>query len=152
MNSPILRKARAGSVRQLSIFSEHKVGRLNELVRLLSFQNIHVLALCSMDATDSSIIRFIVDYTDRAFAILEENNFAFNAVDVIAVELDTADQLKRVTGSLVEAEINVHYVYPFLMRPNGRSGLVFRLEDNDLACEVLTHHQVKVLSESDIAR
>ena len=139
-------------VRQLSIYAENKVGRLNELIGILAANKIHILAVSSVDSTDSSIIRLIVDYVEQAIALLEENNFAYNEAEVIAAEITTEASLKKVTCALVEAEINIHYIYPFLMRPHGNSGLVLRLEDNELAVDVLRQHQVNVLSHDDIAR
>lgn len=139
-------------VRQFSIYAENKVGRLNEIISVLSANQVHIMALSSVDSTDSTIIRIIVDYFEQAATLLEENNFPFNTVEVIAVEINSEENLKRVTSCLVEAEINLHYIYPFLMRPYGRSGLVLRLEDNELAIEVLRRHQVNVLSQEDIAR
>lgn len=139
-------------VKQLSIYSENKVGRLNEVVGILAANKIHILALSSVDSTDSSIIRIIVDYTEQACALFEENNFAFNVVEVLAIEMRSEASLKKVTCALVEAEINIHYIYPFLMRPHGNSGLVIRAEDNDVAIEVLRQHQINVLSQEDIAR
>ena len=139
-------------IKQLSIYSENKVGRLNEVIGILAANKIHIMALSSVDSTDSSMIRLVVDYTDQAMALLEENNFAFNEVDVIAVEIDTEASLKRVTSALVEAEINIHYIYPFLMRPHNKSGLILRLEDSDIAIEALRKYQINVLSQEDITR
>lgn len=146
------RSSRFTPVRQLSVYSENKVGRLHELTGILAANKVHILAVSSIDSTDSSIVRLIVDYIEHAIALLEENNFAHNEAEVVAVEITTEASLKKVTYALVEAEINIHYIYPFLMRPHGNSGLVLRLEDNDLAIEVLRQHQVNVLSQEDIAR
>lgn len=140
------------SVKQFSIYAENKVGRLNEIINVLSANQVHIMALSSVDSTDSTIIRIVVDYFEQAIALLEENDFAFNVIEVVAVEINTEESLRNVTGCLVEAEINIHYIYPFLMRPHGKSGLVLRLEDNELAIEVLRQHQVNVLSQEDIAR
>ena len=139
-------------IQQFSIYSENKVGRLNELIGVLSANKIHIIALSSVDSTDSSLIRLIVDYFEQAAALLEENNFAFSTDEIVGVEIDTEAELKTVTCALVAAEINIHYIYPFLMRPHGKTGIVLRLEDNDLAIEVLKQHQVEVLSQEDIAR
>lgn len=139
-------------VKQFSIYAENKVGRLNEILAILSANNVHIMALCSVDTTDCTIIRIIVDYFEQAAALLEENAFPFTVAEIIAVELDSEEQLKKVTSTLVETEINIHYIYPFLMRPYGKSGLVIRLEDNELAISILRQHQVNVLSQEDIAR
>jgi len=139
-------------VKQFSIYAENKVGRLNEVISILSAHDVHIMALSSVDTVDCSIIRLVVDYFEPAAVLLEENNFAFNVSEIVAVELNTEEQLKKVTCALVEAEINIHYIYPFLIRPYGKSGLIIRLEDNELAISVLRQHQVNVLSQEDIAR
>ena len=56
---------------------------------------------------------------------------------MIAVELNSEADIVRVTSALVQAEINIHYIYPFVSRPNSRSALAISLEDNDLASETL---------------
>lgn len=139
-------------VKQFSIYAENKVGRLNEVISILSANDIHIMALSSLDTIDSAIIRIVVDYFEQAAVLLEENNFPFNIVEIIAVELNGEEQLKKVTNALVEAEINIHYIYPFLIRPYGKSGLILRLEDNELAISVLRQHQINILSQEDIAR
>ena len=55
-----------GPVRQFSIFVENKVGRLNELVESLSGADVHIMALCLVDTTDSTIIRIVVENKIRA--------------------------------------------------------------------------------------
>lgn len=139
-------------VKQFSVYAENKVGRLNEILSILSANNIHIMGLSSVETTDSTIIRVIVDYFEQAAALLEENAFPFTIAEIVAVELDTEEQLKKVTCALVEAEINIHYIYPLLMRPHGKSGLVIRLEDNELAISILRKHQINILSQEDIAR
>jgi hypothetical protein len=146
------KSSQGGVVKQFSIFAENKVGRLNDLLSLLASKDVHVLALCLVDTTDSTIIRVVADYPEVAAPLLTANGFAHSLVDVIAVEIATEAQLKLVTCALVQAEINIHYIYPFLMRPNGRTGLVLNLEDADLATEVLKRNQVKVLTQTDLAR
>ena len=77
---------------------------------------------------------------------------AHDDVPVIAIELQSEAQLKDVTRVLLKAEINIHYVYPFLFRPNGRYGLVVRTEAQELAASVLSSHGITVLGRNDIAR
>jgi len=152
MAPTLTKRSRGGVVKQFSIFAENKVGRLNDLVSLLAGKDVHVLAICLVDTTDSTIIRIVVDYPEVAAPILKAGGFAYSLGDVMAVELQTEAQLKLVTCALVQAEINIHYIYPFLMRPNGRTGLVVHLEDHDLATDVLKRNNISVLSQSDLAR
>ena len=146
------KSSHGGVVKQFSIFAENKVGRLNDLLSLLAGKDVHVLAVCLVDTTDSTIMRVVVDYPEVAAPLMKQHGFAHNLVDVMAVEIATEAQLKLVTCALVQAEINIHYIYPFLMRPHGRTGLVMSLEDHDLATEVLKRNQIQVLSQTDLAR
>jgi hypothetical protein len=137
---------------QFSIHADNKVGRLNEIIGLLAGNEIHIMALSILDTTDSSIIRLIVDYPESAGELLAGHGFAPVQSGLVAVEIATEADIPRVTRALVQAEINIHYVYPFIMRPRGRSALALSLEDNDLAVDTLERHQLKVIGQDDIAR
>lgn len=137
---------------QFSIHADNKVGRLNEIVSLFAVHEVHIMALSILDTTDSSIIRLIVDYPEEAQHLLVEHNFSYVQSGLIAVEMDDESKIKIVTSALVQAEINIHYVYPFLVRPKGRYALALSLEDNDLAVETLQRHQLRVIGQNDIAR
>ena len=137
---------------QFSIYADNKVGRLNEIVGLLAVHEVHIMAMAILDTTDSSIIRLIVDYPEEAQKLLIEHLFSFVQSELIAVELQSEATIKTVTSALVQAEINIHYIYPFITRPNGRYALALRLEDNDLAAETLKRHQLRVIGQNDIAR
>lgn len=148
----ITESVRGEPVRQLSIFADNKVGWLNELILLLSSHNMHVMALCAQDTTDTTIIRMIVDDHKNTRELLRNRGYAFTECELIAVEIDDESKIKYVTTALLEAEINIHYIYPFLMRPHGKSALAICLEENDMAARILSSHQMKVLSQNDIAR
>lgn len=137
---------------QFSIHADNKVGRLNEIISLLSVHQVHVMAISILDTTDSSIIRLIVDYPEEAQNLLVQHNFSYVQSGLIAVEIEDESLLKTVTSALVQAEINIHYTYPFLVRPQGRYALALSLEDNELAAETLHRHQIKVIGQNDIAR
>jgi hypothetical protein len=137
---------------QFSIHADNKVGRLNEIVGLLSVHDVHIVALSILDTTDSSIIRIIVDYPEEAQKLLIEHQFSFVQSELIAVELVSESEIKTVTCALVQAEINIHYIYPFLVRPNNRYALAISLEDNELAADTLKRNQLRVIGQDDVAR
>lgn len=137
---------------QFSIHADNKVGRLNEIVGLLAVHEVHIMALSVLDTTDSSIIRLIVDYPTEAQKLLIEHQFSYVQSELIAVELNNESEIRIVTSALVQAEINIHYIYPFLIRPNNRYSLAISLEDNDLAADTLKRHQLKIIGQDDIAR
>lgn len=137
---------------QFSIHADNKVGRLHEIIGLLAVHEVHLVALSILDTTDSSIVRIIVDYPEEAQKLLIEHQFSFVQSELIAVELSSEAEIATVTSALVQAEINIHYIYPFLIRPNGRYALAMSLEDHELAADTLTRSQLKVIGQDDIAR
>lgn len=137
---------------QFSIHADNKVGRLNQIIGLFSVHEVHIMALSILDTTDSSIIRIIVDYPEEAQKLLIEHQFSFVQSELLAVELASEADIKKVTSALVQAEINIHYTYPFVARPNDRSALAISLEDNDLAAETISLHQLRIIGQDDIAR
>ncbi len=137
---------------QISIHADNKAGRLNEVVNLLKAHDIHIIAISILDTTDSSLIRLIVDYPEEAQEILNTEGFYFATTELIAVELISEAEIVKVTSALVQAEINIHYIYSFVTRPNNLSALAISLEDNELASETLKRHQIKLLGQNDIAR
>lgn len=139
-------------VRQFSVFTENRVGRLYDLTALLKTHNVHVMACTILDTTDSTIIRMIVDDPDRARELLVNNDYSYTECEMLVVEIDGESQFKEVLAALFEAEINIHYVYSFIKRPEGKAALAFNMEDSDVAAQSLGNHGFKVLTQHDIAR
>ena len=142
----------ADPVKQFSIFIPNRVGQLYDLTALLAKHNVHVMAMTTLDTTDCAIDRLIVDDPDSARELMVANNFSFTECDVIAVEITNESQLKDVLNSLLTVEINIHYLYAFLMRPDGKSALALNVEDTDLATSSLNTRGFKVLTQRDISR
>lgn len=139
-------------VRQFSVFAENRVGRLHELTALLKDHNVHIMAITVLDTTDSAIVRVIVDDPDRARELMVNNDFPYSEGEVLAVEISDESDLKGVLAALLEAEINIHYVYSFIKRPEGRSALAINAEDVDVAAQALANRGYRVLKQHDISR
>lgn len=143
---------RSDPILQFTVFTENKVGRLLEIVKLFTEHNVHVVALSSMDVSESSITRMVVDDPQRAKALFEELGIAFAETHLTVVEMTAVTDLQKILASLLQAEINIHYVYPFLGRPKGKSALAIHLEDEELAANVIMTAGFKILTQRDIAR
>jgi hypothetical protein len=139
-------------VKQFSVFAENRLGRLYDLTALLKDNNVHVMAITVLDTTDSAIVRFIADDPDKAKELMINNDFPYVETDVLGVEIVDESQLKDVLAALFEAEINIHYVYSFIKRPDGRSALAINAEDADVAAQSLTTRGFRVLTQRDISR
>ncbi len=152
MSAQLTKSRHMDSVRQFSIFMENKVGRLLEVINLLAERNIHVLALTTLDTSDSSIMRLVVDDPDAARDLILEHGIPHTETVVLVVELDGADQLQPALALILQAEINIHYAYCFLTRPMGKPALVLHLEDPEIAAQGLMRSKFRILGQSDISR
>ena len=90
-----------------------------------------------------------------------EEKFCSVALDIIGLSVfnyefgsvtKESPVIKAVYSALVEAELNIHYTYPFLNRPAGKSALVINVEHPEVAVDSLRRHQFEVLYQGDVSR
>jgi hypothetical protein len=137
---------------QFSVFSTNRIGKLNELLQVLSCNDIHIAAISTVDTSEAGLFRIVVNYPDRAREVLDDTGYPFVEHRVFALEIDTEADISKVCAAMTEAEINIDYLYSFLMRPAGKCGLVLSVDDIELASQVLFAHGFKVLCQQDIGR
>lgn len=137
---------------QFSVFTANKLGRLHDLISMLSSHSVHVLAMTVLDTTDSTIIRLVVDDPEHARDLMHENDFPFTESTVLVVEVDAATELSKVIQGLLEAELNINYLYSFIPHPRGKSLLALSMEDNEMGEQCLKKHGFAVLRQVDISR
>ena len=141
----------AERVIQFSIFTPNRLGRLHDLIGLFGKHGVHVLALMVLDTTDSSIIRLVVDQPDRARELLVEQNFAFTESNLVVVEVNSSE-LGGLMAALLEAELNINYLYSFIPHLQGKSVIGLSMEDNEIAEQALKRHQFRILLQTDVSR
>jgi len=139
-------------VRQFSVFVENRVGRLFDLIALYRRHEVHVLAITVLDSTDSALVRLVVDDPDQARELLVNNDFAYTEGTILAVEIADEAALKDVLAAILEAEINVNYVYSFIQRPGNRHALAIQTEDTEVAAQNLANRGFRVLQQTDLSR
>jgi hypothetical protein len=142
---------RKDAVVQFSVFTPNRLGRLHDLIGHLAAQGVDVLALMVLDTTDSAIIRIVVDDPDHAREVLVRESFPFSETELVAVEANASD-LGRLMSALLEAELNVNYLYSLIPHPHGKSILALSMEDNEIAEQILTRNQFRVLRQVDLSR
>ena len=139
-------------VKQFSVFTANQVGRLHELTALLKQNDVHVMAITVLDSADSAIVRLVVDDPDKARELMINNDFPYSEADLLVVEIDDESKLTLVLSALLEAEVNIHYIYSFIKRPKGKAALAISVEDPDVAAQSVSQRGYKVLSQADISR
>jgi hypothetical protein len=151
MPTTTTKSRRADAVVQFSVFTPNRLGRLHDLIRLLNARGVHVLGLMVLDTTDSAIIRVVVDDPDSARELLVKESFPFTESALVVVEVNPTE-LNKLMAALLEAELNINYLYAFLPQPNGKPMVGLSVEDNDMAEQALKRHQFRILKQTDISR
>ena len=59
---------------------------------------------------------------------------------------------QRLMAALLEAELNINYLYSFIPQPQGKSIVGLSMEDNETAEQALRRHQFRTLRQTDISR
>ena len=89
------------------------------------------------DSAEFALIRLLVNDTDKTIDLLSKNDYTFDIMPVIAVNLEnTPGELAKMSSKLGEEGININYVYGSVAGPNEKCLFVFCPEDIDIAAKV----------------
>ena len=90
-----------------------------------------------MDSREFALIRLLVNNSDKAMDILSKNEYIFDIMPVIAIELENhPGTIAEVSKKFGKAGININYVYGSVSSPDAKCLFVFSPEDIDLAVKV----------------
>lgn len=133
-------------VEQLSIFLENRAGRLAEVTKTLSDNNINLRALSLADTSDFGILRLIVSDFEKARKVLKEAGFTVGRTSVVAVEVpDRPGGLHDILENLGERGVNVEYMYAFVQQSGKNAIIIFRFDKLDQAIEVLQELDIPII-------
>ncbi len=89
------------------------------------------------DSAEFALIRLLVGDTDKAVDLLSRNDYIFDIMPVIALELDnTPGELAKITSKFGEEGININYVYGSVSSPDEKCLFVFCPEDIEKATKI----------------
>lgn len=109
-------------------------GRGGSLKRIASAQSYNSM---KQDSEQFALIRLLVDKVEPAAKLLEENDYIFNLMPVIAIHLENKPgTLAEVTTKFGEEGVNIKYVYGSAVGPENNVLFVFCPEDIERAAEV----------------
>jgi len=138
------------TIKQISLFSENKPGRLLKVADVLGKKNISIRAFTIAESGDFGIIRIVVDKPDSAFDVLKQEGFTVSETDVIGIEIDDIPgSLKETAELLAEGQINIDYAYAFISR-NQKAVLVIRVTDLEKALIFLENKKITLLEIDDL--
>jgi hypothetical protein len=133
-------------VEQISIFLENKPGALESVMRLLKDADINIRSLSLADTSDFGILRLIVNDTNKALRVLNDNGLRVSRTSVVAVEVpDRPGGLHSILAVLAQHGINVEYLYAFIEKSGENAVIIFRFDSPDDAVDVLLKNGFTVL-------
>ena len=122
--------------KQLSVFLQNELGRLEEATETLAENNINISALSIAETTDYGVLRMIVSDIDKAAEALKANNFSVKVTDVLCMEVpDVPGALHATLKKLSAAGINVSYMYGY--SKNNIASLIIKVSDIEKALKAL---------------
>lgn len=139
-------------ITQISVFLENRKGRLLDVCSLLGDNDINIRALTIAETESFGVLRIVVDKSDAAMKLLRENQFVANLTDVVAIEVaDQPGGLAGILKVLAENDVNIEYMYGFVEKFSDKALLVMRFENTELAEQILGKHDIRIVTEKDIA-
>lgn len=136
---------------QFSVFLDNRVGRLRDLLEMFREQSQCTLAgLSVVDSADHAVVRLLTSRSELCRRLLYRAEHACSESDVVAVELPEEGSLPDICQVLVQAELNIHYAYPLLVRPHGRAVVALQTDDIVLAGQLLRRRHYELLAENDL--
>ena len=140
-------------IRQIAVFLPNRLGAFVAVLDLIKSSHVVVIGLSVQDSIDNTVVRLIVSDPDTVETIFIERGIPYNSTDLVVVELrEGAEQMPDCLRTLLNAETNIHFIYPLLTQPNGRSALARCLEDNHFGQSILSKAGYKILRQEDLSR
>lgn len=89
------------------------------------------------DSAEFALIRLLASQTDRAVDLLSRNEYIFDLMPVIAIELENRPgTLAEVASKFGKEGININYVYGSVSSSDAKCLFVFCPEDIELAARI----------------
>ena len=130
-------------LKQLSIFSENKPGRLKKITQVLAEEGVNILAINIASSDGFGIIRFIVDDYEPAYQKLKQKNFTVSVNEVLAIELvDRPGGLFEVAAILAKKRINIENAYVLIPAFRKKAFLIVDVNDIEKAKRLLKHEDL----------
>lgn len=138
-------------IRQISVFVENQPGSMMNVTSVLTEEHVNIRAISTFDTPEFGIMRLVVDDPVRAKESLTKRGFVTRVSDVIGAELqDEKGNLNQMLRILADGQINVNYIYSFVIREGKTPVMVFHTDDFERAENVLRAAEVKLVEEEEL--
>ncbi|MBO4547108.1 MAG: amino acid-binding protein [Treponema sp.] len=137
-------------IKQLSIFLQNKGGSLDEVLKILSGENVNIASASLADTNDFGVLRVLVSDTDKAYKVLKEKGITSKVSDVIGVCVpNETGGFSKIVQLVLDAGLNIRYFYGLSVQNDG-ANIVLKTDDQDKTVEILKKAGVKLLEQSEL--
>jgi hypothetical protein len=128
--------------RQVTVFLENRLGRLNEVTHILGEAGINISAFSIADTSDFGVLRMIVPDPEKAVNVLKLNDFSVQLTRVVLMTVpNKPGSLAKALQVLSDENIFIEYLYAFSM--NEDSAVVVIRPSEIEQCEKVLERQIK---------
>lgn len=140
-------------IAQLSFFLPNRLGALLKATRGLDAEGIRICALSILDAADHAVVRMVVDRPADAKNALSTEGYSVFETDLLGVALPGEKELGigKVLSALLMAEVNIHYIYPLMVRAGVHPVIALHVDDLRAATKVLRQKGLDLIGQDDLA-
>lgn len=125
-------------IKQLSVFVENRPGNIMRVTSALNEANINIRAIASYDTPEFGILRLVVDQNEEARDFLTHKGFVVRIQNIVGVALkDERGSLNHMLEVLKNGNINIDYIYSFVLRDDKSPVIVFHADDCERAEQLL---------------
>jgi hypothetical protein len=134
-------------ITQVSVAVENQPGKLSEVCDILEKEEINIKAIVASSVLTPVQVHMIVSEPAKAESVLRSNGYNVSTIEVIAVAApDHPGGLNAVLRPLIEANVNVETLYPFINLRGDEAIIIMEVDKIQEAKDVLKKHWVKTYS------
>ena len=135
-------------IKQLSIFVANEKGTLADVTRIFRNHEIDIRAISVYDTVDYGILRTVVSDPEKAVEVLAKEGIVSKLSDILTINPeDKRGSLNDIFTLLGDNDINIDYIYSFLVREDGSQLFVLKVNDKEKAQELLEKNGVEIIRE-----
>lgn len=136
------------AIKQLSVLLPNQYGMLANLTEIFFKEDIDIRAMSVYDTTEYGILRAVVDDPEKAVEVLKKNGIVAMLSDIMAVNPeDRKGSLNEIFHILSNNNVNVDYIYSFVVKQGGPQYFVLKVSDIPKVESLLESHGIEVIKK-----
>ena len=137
--------------KQLSVFIENKKGHIASLALAIKNMGIDIRAISVFDTNEFGILRLVVDDPEAALGAVREAGYAAKISEILAAEIaDKPGALYEIFKICDENDINIEYIYSFVMKSDVKPLIIMKVDKMDEASELFEKNGIRIVGAEEL--